>query len=98
MGAKFLVTAVNNGVQRPGHISVGDPVIDEVLRFWRSDFQIEPFGFARAGYGTTPFDSMTSAIVMVKAVLYFKYYDWSFIGEDGQNILTDADIQELESH
>ena len=98
MGAKFLVTAVSNGVQRPGHISIGDPVIDEVLKFWRSDFQIEPFGFARAGYGTTPFDAMTSAIVMVKAVLYFKYYNWSFIGEDGQNILTDADIEELESH
>lgn len=98
MGAKFLVTAVNNGVQRPGHISISDPVIDEVLRFWRSDFQIEPFGFSRSGYGTTPFDSMTSAIVMVKAVLYFKYYDWRFIGEDGQNILTDADIEELERH
>ena len=82
----------------PGNVLINDPVVDEVLKFWRSDFQIEPFGFARSGYGTTPFDAITSEIVMVKAVLYFKYFDWSFIGEDGQNILTDADIEELENH
>jgi len=34
---------------------------------------------------------------MVKVIIYFKYHDWVFIGEDGNNILTVDDIRKLES-
>ena len=90
-------TAWKDDVSRPGYVLIDDPVIDEVLKFWKSDFRIEPFGYKRAGYATTSFDALTAAIEMVKVILYFRYHDWVFIGEDGQNLLTDADIMNFDS-
>lgn len=97
VGARFSIKAIRDNEKRPGYISIGDPLIDEASKFWKCRFGVEPFGYERFGYGTTPFESMASAIEMVKVILYFKYHDWVFIGEDGNNILTVDDIRKLES-
>lgn len=97
VATEIAFTARRDDVSRPGHVLIDDPVIDDVLKFWKSDFRIEPFGYKQASYATTPFDALTSAIEMAKVILYFRYHDWVFIGEDGQNLLTDADIMDFDS-